>query len=476
MITLIIWIFANNHQQKEPSLQYKVEKKNITQYESFSGSIIYSNELSIVCKKDYPIKEVFVKLGDNVSVGDKLFTYDPEPCLEQIEEYEKLLAELLSQDNKVSRETDTDNFQITLDYLQGEYSETNQAIIDLEGNLKLYKDELLEANEYKEHISVELSTLQVDSEQYSKENVDDDNLEENVNDDNLEENVNDDNLEENVNDDNLEENSLYITEETNIRKKKLIADYENISNKIKTLSENIDSIEQLLAINKDKLEQLNFEIQKTQLELNYANDLENEASDLLLESMTQFYQEKINKCKNELENLTCYSSMNGIISQINEKSKISFNSTIMKIAEPEKFSASFSANADKCFYISKGMKAEVSVSTFPKNIFLGNVCSVLQQDDTNYQIIISLNNDCSNFILPYANAYAKVIYEEYNDTLAVPYDYIYHDESGKSYVLAIEGEDKVKKYVDILFDSDYYTAISSQTLHDQDTIIKSEVE
>ena len=27
MITLIIWIFANNHQQKEPSLQYKVEKK-----------------------------------------------------------------------------------------------------------------------------------------------------------------------------------------------------------------------------------------------------------------------------------------------------------------------------------------------------------------------------------------------------------------------------------------------------------------
>ena len=158
MITLIIWIFANNHQQKEPSLQYKVEKKNITQYESFSGSIIYSNELSIVCKKDYPIKEVFVKLGDNVSVGDKLFTYDPEPCLEQIEEYEKLLAELLSQDNKVSRETDTDNFQITLDYLQGEYSETNQAIIDLEGNLKLYKDELLEANEYKEHISVELST------------------------------------------------------------------------------------------------------------------------------------------------------------------------------------------------------------------------------------------------------------------------------------------------------------------------------
>ena len=89
--------------------------------------------------------------------------------------------------------------------------------------------------------------------------------------------------------------------------------------------------------------------------------------------------------------------------------------------------------------------------------------------DVNYKIRISIDNPDERLRLD-MSASLSIIVEEHEDVLTVPYNAVWTDNDGNSYVSVVDGETTKDVAVDVVMESNYYTEISSDEIKEGEKV------
>ena len=89
--------------------------------------------------------------------------------------------------------------------------------------------------------------------------------------------------------------------------------------------------------------------------------------------------------------------------------------------------------------------------------------------DVNYKIRISIDNPDERLRLD-MSASLSIIVEEHENVLTVPYNAVWTDNDGNSYVSVVDGETTKDVAVDVVMESNYYTEISSDEIKEGEKV------
>ena len=68
------------------------------------------------------------------------------------------------------------------------------------------------------------------------------------------------------------------------------------------------------------------------------------------------------------------------------------------------------------------------------------------------------------------SASLSIVIEEHEDVLTVPYNAVWTDNDGNSFVTVVDGEDSTDVAVEVVMESNYYTEISASDIKEGDMV------
>lgn len=189
-------------------------------------------------------------------------------------------------------------------------------------------------------------------------------------------------------------------------------------------------------------------------------------------------QEKIDKC-------TVVAPKDGIITSLDvSEGSIPTKESLMTIEDTSQLRINVSIKETDILNVEKGMKAIITTNATGDKEFTGEVDHIvnIMSNDVNmytgenkggYSAEITINDSDSTLLIG-MNAKVKIILDEKDDVLAVPYDSIIENKDGTFSVVVAEGSEGnyTAKHVEVEkgMETDYLTEIKSSELTD-DTLI-----
>lgn len=162
----------------------------------------------------------------------------------------------------------------------------------------------------------------------------------------------------------------------------------------------------------------------------------------------------------------------------NEDQILSKNSTIMKLADPDKLTVAVNINESNIGRIEKGQRARIIFTAIDGKTFSGTVSEIaaearqtasLMGKETSVEVKIDLDGKDKRLKIGYS-AECSIIISTDKNRLVIPYELIKTDEKG-SFVFLAENNRAVKQY--ITTDTEYSDGISvTEGLNEGNSIIK----
>lgn len=203
-------------------------------------------------------------------------------------------------------------------------------------------------------------------------------------------------------------------------------------------------------------------------------------------SNTSDTSEELKKLSERIANCTVKAPMDGIITELNiSEGNVSATSNIMTISDDSSLIVEGKVDESDILNIINGMEAEITASAIGDEVIKGKVSRIEMSPSApsmseggnsskGYNVEISFSD---KRLLIGMSTNIKIILDEKKDTLSVPYDAVITDEDGSKYVWkAVEnGNNYTAKKVDIEigFEGDYYTEITSGDLKEDDKVLTS---
>lgn len=409
----------------------EVKKQNLLNYVSVSGNVEGINVFKVTSTLNSRIQKLNVNIGDKVNEGDELCVFDNTELLEQYNN----LKNVIEVNNKINNK----NHDANVTALENAKIEKENALLQAQRGI----DDSIKARDNA----------------YSKYNT-------------LKSKYSDackmrDNLSGSISDENSSEYDEYanIAEELGIQLELLEEQLSSYDNAVRDAKELYASTER----------NMNNAIQAAQNvidmeSLNIDNDYENELK-------------KINKM---LDQCVVKAPKSGVITSLNvAEGSFPTGDSIMTIEDTSSFKIVVNVKEADILNVREGMKAIITTAATGSKEIVGKVSRVINivsqpdlagEGQGGYTAEIIVENNDSGLLIG-MNAKAKLILDEKNDVLSVPYDSILEDEEGNNYVYVAEkntndnGYTAKKITVSKGIETAYFTEISSNNIKENDFVI-----
>ena len=141
------------------------------------------------------------------------------------------------------------------------------------------------------------------------------------------------------------------------------------------------------------------------------------------------------------------------------------------IGRTDAFEAVLTVSAETRMKLRVNMPVWLTVSTAPEQTINGTVTEIRQTVQNDYEVRVSVDTDANNMMRSGVSCSAKIILEQSEQTLSVPYDAVMSDESGE-YVWRMQDGNPVRQNVQTGLHCGYYTEIiDNGALKPQDEIL-----
>ncbi|MCR5109747.1 MAG: efflux RND transporter periplasmic adaptor subunit [Ruminococcus sp.] len=192
--------------------------------------------------------------------------------------------------------------------------------------------------------------------------------------------------------------------------------------------------------------------------------------------------DRLRKLSEQIEKCTVVAPMDGIISDLRiTEGSTPTSADIMTISDASSLIVTGKVNENDVLNVKEDLPVDITANAIGEDTIEGKVTRVEKISsgagvDTagGYTVEISVNDPGKLLIGMSANA--KIILDEVEDVVCVPYDSILTDDNDENYVwLATEDENGTYKVSKVLvkkgFEGDYYTEIASDRLHRGDIVL-----
>ena len=141
------------------------------------------------------------------------------------------------------------------------------------------------------------------------------------------------------------------------------------------------------------------------------------------------------------------------------------------IGRTDAFEAVLTVSAETRMKLRVNMPVWLTVSTAPEQTINGTVTEIRQTVQNDYEVRVSVDTDANNMMRSGVSCSAKIILEQSEQTLSVPYDAVMSGESGE-YVWRMQYGNPVRQNVQTGLHCGYYTEIiDNGALKPQDEIL-----
>ena len=199
-------------------------------------------------------------------------------------------------------------------------------------------------------------------------------------------------------------------------------------------------------------------------------------------------KEQIKELKEKIADCQVKAPIDGVVTALGiAEGGLPEGTSILTIEDTETLKINVDIKEKDIMNIHEGMKAEITATALPDKTFSGTDSRVVLVPtvtpgaeggtSSNYTAEVTIDDKDSGLLLG-MNAKVKIVLSEKKDTIAVPMDAIVEDENGNFVVFIAEGTSpdaskctakaaKVRKELE----TDYYVAVSSDELKESDVII-----
>lgn len=426
LLTICLYVLSLYKPNAETARVSKLENRDILQTQGAVGTITFAHTHDVICAEEYTIEKIYVNIGDLVQIGDPIFMYQSEELDSQIKDYTELL-EKLEQENLINEQkinADSAYTEVSLktavSHAEAEYQQAQNLCNDLSQRLSVYQ---------QEHASFVAS---------------------------------------------LDECNAAIqaqTDETELERLTLNAQIYH--EKIDLYNALIVETQTSLSAAQMQLTQMDYALQTARNELNHSgtSSAQQQSYHKINKKLAESYQEILTTLNLERENLTVYSDFSGIVTEITAvEGEAFFQQNVCKISESEDLTAEFEISADKRYAVETGMNVYLTTEALGNREFVSQISDITSNSNGSYMIHVTVDDTMTDYVKAGMAVYARIVLNEMQDTLAVPYEAILY-EDGKAYVLLLKNDTVSKAEVTVLMDSDYYVGITSNQLTEQDIIL-----
>ena len=413
-----------------------IETQDLTNSINVAGSIKSKNTYYITGNVDLRVKNVSVNVGDKIKKGDVICIYDDA---ELIKEYNTLQSSL-----DLKNEENQSKHDVNQRKLESAKAEREVLLSEAQQNLDdaiATRDNAYQ--EYNDLISQRDNKYAEKEETYSSLQTIDDEIQYNL------------------------ENQKY---------QELLQDIQILESKIDTMESQLSSydtnVKSMQSTYSETDRSTNSSIQDIQDTIN--NEKFDNDSDI---------SQQLDEVKRKIESCKITSPQDGVVTSLNVVEGCKSSDEILATIEnDENLIVEVKIEDADILSIKKGMKAIVKTDATGDQEFYGTVSKIITvpstdttSNESSYSAEIILEKQYSELILG-MNAKVKIISDERNDVIAVPYDSITRDTNGQSIVYLAQ-KDTNGKYtakavnVEIGLVSDYYTEIISDEIKINDLLI-----
>lgn len=452
-------ILVNNSAVEADSVDcFTIKTTNLYKSVNVSGKAVSDKVIDVFSENEMPVKEVCVKVGDNVKVGDVICKLDTSEIENQLANYQKMLNDF-DDYNALAIENYSDDITYSNQYSEASLLELKAKIDEYQKNYdaakaseKKYKEQYDKATENAEKLSNTISQLDENIKAFEKSSED----------------SNIDNV------DNVEKIAELQKNKAKNEQMYSLAENEKsfYSEMYKSYSENAKEIYEMLEQLKGQYELLTIESDKS---VSAAKNSKKYAE--LDQTIRNGYIEQIDILKKKLEKTEITATVSGIISNIYvQDGGYAFDGKVCQIQDYEKLHFEAYVNPDNIQELTENSKL---ILQFASNNYedvygyITDIDSYCDKENGGYKISFTTDEEIDNYdIYPGFVVSVKVIISERHDIFAVPYDSIAEDENGKYYVEKYDEATDTSETIEITkgLITDYYIEVSSDQLHEGDKI------
>lgn len=422
----------------EPATSYTVERQDIQNYISVSGTVEGSNIVKVTSDLNNKVKELKVEVGSSVKAGDVLCVFD---STELQNEYDTLKSSFDKTGEKQQSIHDINQRALNNAYTDKEDSVAqaqraiNNAITARDNAYAKYnslgqkKDEL-----YNQYLNLYNAAYSGEYDEMAEKQAE------------------------------VAYSQYSQTESEYSALGEQLSTYDNaVQDARDAYNRTVKSADQAIQTAKDNIEAEKFD------------------SDSSTQSQLDKLKEKIDKC-------TVKATTDGIVTAIDvAEGSFPSASSIMTIEDNSQLRIKVQINESDILNVHAGQKAVITTNATGDKEFIGSVDRVVnimsgqvnnaitgESSGGGYSAEITVS-DADSILLIGMTAKVKIILDEKADVIAVPYDAIIEEEDGTYSVFIAEGTEgaytakKIK--VEIGMEANYYTEITSSSIREGDIII-----
>lgn len=417
--TIILWLAAQYEPKQLPAV-FTVTKRDVLLTDGISGQAMYAVTEPVLCMEHYPVQQVYVKTGDTVKKGDRLFAYQPEELDNQIKECAQQLAVL---DEKLAEnETDfvQDEIKDSLNSANDAYNMVYESLYALQCKNALYAAEIESASVARDSYDAMFRDAENETEQ-----------------------------------EKLKFQALVYNSRT-----------EYYEAQYSETAERIAEYETMLNELAESVSEAKLELRKTESE-----SLRSERMQALQIALRDTYAQTLEQLHAERDKLVVCAECDGIITECClEKNNSYYNEAVMEIAASAQMMVRLNASADQAGKLKNGMQVFLTTEASGCNEYATEISEITCDKDGNYFVSCQIADKDRMAFRHGMPVYATVVLQACLDTPAVPYDAIIH-ENDASYVLVQTETGWKKTEVRERLDAGYYVAIEADTLPEKTIIL-----
>ncbi len=417
----------------------KAEVRDVQNYVGVSGNVAGISSVKIAAPANSKVLELDTDLGSAVKKGDLLCVFDTEELVTQ--------CESLKRKSNLSGDRTDDTHKINERTLREAVDEQKRQLADAQENIdKAKKEREKQYKKYNDEVKKYNEDIKKRDKLYDE---------------------------------------VYAAEDYSTFKSKLDS-YNEIEERVKAAKAQLDAMKETLSPYDDAItaaqKQYDSVKRTTDQSIQAVKDTinaEKYTEDDSLETQIGELEKQIAECEVK-------APIDGVVSELGvTEGGLPEGKSIITIENTEKLKIKVSIKEKDILKLKEGMGAEITVDSIPDKTFKGKLNRVVLvpqksmgeeggvSSDYSAEIVI---DDKDSGLLIGMNAKAKIILSEKKNTLAVPFDAVTEDSSGKKivYIAEKQADNTVKARaaaVTVELEADYYVAVTSSEVKDGDTLI-----
>ncbi|MEE1281409.1 MAG: biotin/lipoyl-binding protein [Acutalibacteraceae bacterium] len=434
---------------------FTLKTANLYKSINVSGKAVSDKVTNIFSEGEMPVDKVYVKVGDNVKVGDVICKLDASEIEKQLKNYQKMLKDF-DEYHALALE----NYSDDVTYIN-EYSDAN--LLELKNRIDQYQKNYDEAKAFEDEYKKQYDTAAQNAENLSNNIA---KLDENIK--ALQENP------ENTDVDIVEKIAELQKDKAKNEEMYNLAENEKIfySEKCKSYNENAKEIHEILEQLKGQYELLKVESDKS-----VASAENSKKYAELDKTIRNNYIEQIDILKKKLEKTEITSTVSGVVSDIYvQDGGYVFGGKICQIQDHNKLHFEAYVLPDNIEELTKDSKLILQFASNNYEDVYGHITDIdsyYDNENGGYKISFTTDEDIDSYdIYPGFVVSVKIILAERHDIFTVPYDSIAEGENGKYYVEKYDEATDTSETIEVTkgLITDYYIEVSSEQLQEGDKI------